>query len=101
MLKRHSLATIPFDEAHRLYDTDVDVALFDDDDSDTAEEGGGHSDAIDVLTDDDDGTNAGLGRLDSTREEDASSATVTIDQPPPHSHVMNSYYHFAKFTLTL
>jgi hypothetical protein len=75
MLKRHSLVTIPFDNADRLYQTDVDAALFDDDDSDSAEDGGAHSDPVDRSTDNG-GGNEGLGRLDSTREEDTSTVTV-------------------------
>ena len=76
MLKRHSLVTIAFGDAHRLYDTDVDAALFDDDDSDTADGGGAHNDT--TLTDDDAGTSGGLRHLDSTLEGDTSIATVMI-----------------------
>lgn len=90
MLKRHSLVTIPFDNAHRLYHTDVDAALFDDDGSDTAEDCGAHSDPVDRSTDDGRG-HEGLGRLDSTRAEDASGATVmqSTSINPLHSHVMS------------
>ena len=77
MLKRHSVVTIPFDNAHRLFDTDVDAALLDDDDSDTVDGEGAHADALDRSTDDDGRRNDEAGHVDcSTREEDTASGTV-------------------------
>lgn len=88
MLKRHSLVTIPFDDAHRLYDTEVDEALFYDDEGDAADNDGAHSSSVDRSNDDGGGPN-GVGRIDSIQDGDTSSTSVIWTSSHFSLHAMN------------